>query len=63
MDSSSSPIGQLATRAAQQGWNTVFSLNEPDINGISAGTAAAWYKQYINPLAISECLDIGLSLY
>ncbi|KAG9125536.1 hypothetical protein FRC07_007232, partial [Ceratobasidium sp. 392] len=39
-DSASSPISQLKTRAAQQGWNTVFSLNEPDINGISAGDAA-----------------------
>ncbi|KAG9120207.1 hypothetical protein FRC07_004383 [Ceratobasidium sp. 392] len=56
MDSSSSPIGQLATRAAQQGWNTVFSLNEPDLNGISAGTAANWYKQYINPLAIKKAI-------
>ncbi|KAG8722989.1 histidinolphosphatase [Ceratobasidium sp. 395] len=39
-DSASSPIGQLQTRAAQQGWNTVFSLNEPDVNGISASDAA-----------------------
>ncbi|QRV95003.1 glycoside hydrolase family 128 protein [Ceratobasidium sp. AG-Ba] len=43
MDSSSSPISQLKTRAAQQGWNTVFSLNEPDLNGISPSTAANWY--------------------
>lgn len=55
MDSASSPIGQLATRAAQQGWNTVFSLNEPDLSGISPSTAANWYIQYINPLAISTC--------
>jgi hypothetical protein len=54
MDCDSSPISQLATRAAQQGWNTVLSLNEPDINGISASTAANWYIQYINPLQISK---------
>ena len=56
MDSSSSPVSQLSTRAAQQGWNTVFSLNEPDLSGISASTAANWYIQYINPLAISSYL-------
>lgn len=28
----------------------VFTLNEPDINGISASSAASWYIQYINPL-------------
>jgi hypothetical protein len=28
----------------------VFTLNEPDINGISASEAASWYIQYINPL-------------
>ncbi|KAG8795980.1 hypothetical protein FRC12_007326 [Ceratobasidium sp. 428] len=55
-DSASSPIGQLQTRAAQQGWNTVFSLNEPDINGISAGDAANWYIQNINPLAIKKAI-------
>ncbi|KAG8793504.1 hypothetical protein FRC12_002547 [Ceratobasidium sp. 428] len=55
-DSASSLIGQLQTRAAQQGWNTVFSLNEPDVNGISAGDAANWYIQNINPLAISHLL-------
>ncbi|QRV80476.1 glycoside hydrolase family 128 protein [Ceratobasidium sp. AG-Ba] len=43
MESSSSPISQLKTRAAQQGWNTVFSLNKPDLNGISPSTAANWY--------------------
>lgn len=56
MDSSSSPVAQLATRAAQQGWNTVFSLNEPDLSGISATTAANWYIQYINPLAIKKAI-------
>ncbi|QRV83764.1 glycoside hydrolase family 128 protein [Ceratobasidium sp. AG-Ba] len=56
MDSSSSPISQLKTRAAQQGWNTVFSLNEPDLNGISPSTAANWYIQYINPLAIKKAI-------
>lgn len=33
----------------------VFSLNEPDINGISPSQAASWYIQYINPL-VSCCL-------
>ncbi|KAG8735885.1 hypothetical protein FRC10_010035 [Ceratobasidium sp. 414] len=56
MDCDSSPISQLQTRAAQQGWNTVLSLNEPDINGISAATAANWYIQYINPLAIKKAI-------
>ena len=32
----------------------VFSLNEPDLNGISAASAADWYKQHINPLAIKK---------
>ncbi|KAG9074765.1 hypothetical protein FRC06_010479 [Ceratobasidium sp. 370] len=56
LDCDSSPISQLQTRAAQQGWNTVLSLNEPDINGISAATAANWYIQYINPLAIKKAI-------
>ncbi|KAF8309266.1 endo-beta-1,3-glucanase [Clavulina sp. PMI_390] len=55
-DSSSSPVAQLASRQAAQGWATVFSLNEPDINGISPSDAASWYKQYINPLAIKKAL-------
>ncbi|KAF8309265.1 hypothetical protein DL93DRAFT_2100121 [Clavulina sp. PMI_390] len=49
-DSSSSPVAQLASRQAAQGWATVFSLNEPDINGITPSDAASWYKEYINPL-------------
>ncbi|KAG9090693.1 hypothetical protein FRC07_012037, partial [Ceratobasidium sp. 392] len=56
MDSPSSPISQLQTRAAQQGWNTVFSLNEPDLNGISPSTAANWYIKYINPLPIKKAI-------
>ncbi|QRW05100.1 glycoside hydrolase family 128 protein [Ceratobasidium sp. AG-Ba] len=55
-DSQSSPISQLQTRAAQQGWNTVFSLNEPDLNSISPGDAATWYIQNINPLAIKKAI-------
>ncbi|KAM5545388.1 hypothetical protein V8D89_001001 [Ganoderma adspersum] len=31
----SSPISQLAARQKQQGWTTVFSLNEPDLNGLA----------------------------
>ena len=34
----------------------VFTLNEPDINGIAAADAAGWYKQNINPLAIKKAL-------
>ncbi|KZP04912.1 glycoside hydrolase family 128 protein [Athelia psychrophila] len=54
LDCSSSPIADLASRHAAQGWSTVFTLNEPDINGISPSQAASWYKQYINPLAIKK---------
>ncbi|KAI5889725.1 uncharacterized protein SCHCODRAFT_01158444 [Schizophyllum commune H4-8] len=53
-DCSSSPVGELAARQKAQGWATVFSLNEPDLNGISAASAADWYKQHINPLAIKK---------
>ncbi|KAG8709995.1 hypothetical protein FRC08_017773 [Ceratobasidium sp. 394] len=56
VDSASSPIGQLKDRAAQQGWNTVFSLNEPDLNSISPGTAADWYIKWINPLPIKKAI-------
>ncbi|KAJ3866142.1 endo-beta-1,3-glucanase [Lentinula novae-zelandiae] len=56
MDSDSSPVAQLATRQAQQGWATVFSLNEPDINGISPAEAASWYIEWVNPLAIKKAL-------
>ncbi|KAL1715357.1 hypothetical protein EV715DRAFT_275894 [Schizophyllum commune] len=54
LDCDSSPIGQLAARQKDQGWATVFTLNEPDINGIAAADAAGWYKQNINPLAIKK---------
>ncbi|KAJ3991906.1 endo-beta-1,3-glucanase [Lentinula boryana] len=56
MDSDSSPVAELASRQAQQGWATVFSLNEPDINGISPAEAASWYIEWINPLAIKKAL-------
>ncbi|TFK47667.1 hypothetical protein OE88DRAFT_1636462 [Heliocybe sulcata] len=56
MDCDSSPVAQLASRVSSGGWNTVFSLNEPDLNGISPTDAAAWYKQYINPLAVAKAL-------
>ena len=52
LDCPSSPIADLASRQAAQKWATVFSLNEPDINGISPAQAAAFHKQYINPLVI-----------
>ncbi|KAF8309260.1 hypothetical protein DL93DRAFT_1774574 [Clavulina sp. PMI_390] len=55
-DSSSSPVAQLAARQAAQGWATVFSLNEPDINGITPSDAATWYKKWINPLNIKKAL-------
>ncbi|KAF7983942.1 hypothetical protein HWV62_18350 [Athelia sp. TMB] len=54
LDCSSSPIAELASRHAAQGWATVFTLNEPDINGISPSQAASWYIQYVNPLAIKK---------
>ncbi|KAF5376381.1 hypothetical protein D9757_008677 [Collybiopsis confluens] len=56
MDSASSPVSQLAARQKAQGWATVFSLNEPDINGISPQEAAEWYIEWINPLAIKKAL-------
>ncbi|KAG0704801.1 hypothetical protein DFH29DRAFT_981288 [Suillus ampliporus] len=40
----------LASLQASQGWATVFTLNEPDINSITPSQAASWYIQYINPL-------------
>ncbi|KZT20884.1 glycoside hydrolase family 128 protein [Neolentinus lepideus HHB14362 ss-1] len=55
-DCSSSPIADLASRASSGGWNTVFSLNEPDLNGISPTDAASWYQQHINPLQIQKAL-------
>ncbi|THU85829.1 hypothetical protein K435DRAFT_868898 [Dendrothele bispora CBS 962.96] len=56
MDCDSSPVAQLRARQAQQGWATVFSLNEPDQAGISPSAAADWYVQWINPLAIKKAL-------
>ncbi|KAG1869007.1 glycosyl hydrolase catalytic core-domain-containing protein [Suillus subalutaceus] len=55
-DCSSSPIADLASRQAAQGWATVFTLNEPDINGITPSEAASWYIEYVNPLAIKKAL-------
>ncbi|QRW04422.1 glycoside hydrolase family 128 protein [Ceratobasidium sp. AG-Ba] len=54
LDCDSSPINQLQARAADQGWNTVLTLNEPDVMGVSPSQAAAWYIQYINPLNIKK---------
>ncbi|KAG8218216.1 hypothetical protein J3R82DRAFT_3783 [Butyriboletus roseoflavus] len=56
LDCSSSPIADLYSRWQSQGWATVFTLNEPDINGITASQAAAWYIQYINPLPTKKAL-------
>ncbi|KIY74121.1 glycoside hydrolase family 128 protein, partial [Cylindrobasidium torrendii FP15055 ss-10] len=54
----SSPINQLAQRQREQGWATVFSLNEPDYPGtantVSPADAASWYITNINPLAIKK---------
>ena len=61
LDCPSSPIAELASRHAAQGWATVFSLNEPDINGISPAQAAAFHEQYINPLVTIRIL--GMSTY
>jgi hypothetical protein len=54
IDCDSSPIAQLQTRAAEQGWNTLLTLNEPDISGTLPSDAAAWYIQYINPIYLSQ---------
>ncbi|KAJ7729163.1 hypothetical protein B0H16DRAFT_1470139 [Mycena metata] len=69
LDCGSSPIAQLAARQKQLKFSTVFTLNEPDLNGISPGQAADWYKQHINPLAIKKALpavtsstDVGKGL-
>jgi len=56
LDCTSSPVADLYTRWQQQGWATVFSLNEPDINGISPSEAASWYIEYINPLSIKKAI-------
>ncbi|KAF8209573.1 glycosyl hydrolase catalytic core-domain-containing protein [Mycena galopus ATCC 62051] len=56
MNCDSSPISQLAARQRQLKFTTVFTLNEPDVNGISPQQAANWYKQHINPLAIKKAL-------
>ncbi|KAJ6628170.1 hypothetical protein B0H10DRAFT_1991681 [Mycena sp. CBHHK59/15] len=56
LDCDSSPIAQLAQRQKDQGFATLFTLNEPDINGISPPQAADWYKQNINPMAIKKAL-------
>jgi len=56
IDCDSSPISQLATRQKQQGFSTLFTLNEPDINGITPPQAADWYKQNISPMAIKKAL-------
>jgi len=56
LDCDSSPIAQLATRQKQLSFSTLFTLNEPDINGITPQQAADWYKQNINPLPIKKAL-------
>jgi len=38
----------------------VFTLNEPDINGITASDAASWYIQYVNPLVRQYTLPFFL---
>ncbi|KAJ7831187.1 hypothetical protein B0H14DRAFT_2805122 [Mycena olivaceomarginata] len=50
LDCDSSPIAELANRQKQNGFSTLFTLNEPDINGITPQQAADWYKQNINPM-------------
>ncbi|KAJ7503628.1 hypothetical protein B0H11DRAFT_1983624 [Mycena galericulata] len=56
LDCDSSPIADLAARQKQNGFSTLFTLNEPDINGITPAQAAAWYIQNINPLPIKKAL-------
>ncbi|KAJ7841824.1 hypothetical protein B0H14DRAFT_2359959 [Mycena olivaceomarginata] len=50
LDCASSPVADLATRQQQLGFSTVFTLNKPNINGITPKQAATWYIQNINPL-------------
>jgi hypothetical protein len=50
LDCDSSPIWQLPARQQDLGFATIFTLNEPDLNGINPWQAADWYKQHINPL-------------
>ncbi|KAG8751686.1 hypothetical protein FRC11_009128 [Ceratobasidium sp. 423] len=49
-------LGDLAPRG--QGWQTVFTLNEPDLPGSATSPvdAAKWYIQWINPLNITKAL-------
>ncbi|KAJ7205949.1 glycosyl hydrolase catalytic core-domain-containing protein [Mycena rebaudengoi] len=56
LDCDSSPIGLLAQRQKELGFSTLFTLNEPDINGITPPQAADWYKQNINSMAIKKAL-------
>ncbi|KAG9316999.1 glycosyl hydrolase catalytic core-domain-containing protein [Chiua virens] len=56
LDCPSSPISQLFSRRQSQQWATVFTLNEPDLNGISPASAATWYMKNINPLPIKKAL-------
>jgi hypothetical protein len=59
LDCPSSPVSELHARSIDQGWTTVFTLNEPDlpVGGVSAADAAEWYIQWVNPLNISESLE------
>jgi len=56
LDCDSSPIADLASRQQQLGFSTLFTLNEPDVNGITPQQAATWYIQNINPIAIKKAL-------
>ncbi|KAJ7304831.1 glycosyl hydrolase catalytic core-domain-containing protein [Mycena albidolilacea] len=56
LDCDSSPIWQLPARQQDLGFATIFTLNEPDLNGINPWQAADWYKQHINPLNIKKAL-------
>ncbi|KAF7332476.1 Glyco-hydro-cc domain-containing protein [Mycena kentingensis (nom. inval.)] len=56
LDCDSSPIAQLAARQKELGFATVFTLNEPDLEGISPTTAVNWYLKYINPLRIKKAI-------
>ncbi|KAG6374881.1 hypothetical protein JVT61DRAFT_3610 [Boletus reticuloceps] len=56
LDCDSSPLTWLPARLQEQGWHTVFTLNEPDLNGITPGQAAEWYIEHINPLPVAKAL-------
>ncbi|KAJ7878967.1 hypothetical protein B0H14DRAFT_3435206 [Mycena olivaceomarginata] len=63
-DCDSSPIAQLAARQQQLGFNTIFTLNEPNQNRITPATAAQWFGAAIKKAlpAVSSSTSAGQGL-